>query len=482
MEIDKLKIPKSTVWDSRYPVFSARWPMPAKMALKPITDEIKVHDTAFSPIAKRNIALSILEKIDAFEKVWKKGSISPIPAEMVELRTAAQKQSATASVSNHKYDYACCVAYKVGTGKFDVNQFKAEWDSTNLKYVYNNLVEYSGLTNDEADSSLRITRMKNAILKAYQQYYADARNDQIDAKTLKIFMAPEFFFRGLKGAYDISQVSKIFTMLRDFTKDGKFKDWLFVFGTVIAASYADELLCRTCGTQGAKHFQRMGVNDFRCKTAGCVAGSVFDWRSGARIDNVALIQKGGESTDTNSFIVEKEFVSHVDFRRFSSPEALNKGKLQTGYDRVAIMDDWDVDRNIVLKGKTEFALPPTGSRDLYGGGSKFSNERMGGSIFVIDGIKVGLEICLDHLNARIPAGSGIQIQLVPSAGAFLQQFACVANGIAFNVDGGGTGTADVRINNAGGSAPENSGTLTSKSGAVTGGGEVVVYDVQPIPW
>jgi hypothetical protein len=107
---------------------------------------------------------------------------------------------------------------------------------------------------------------------------------------------------------------------------------------------------------------------------------------------------------------------------------------------------------------------------------------MGGSIFVIDGIKVGLEICLDHLNARIPAGSGIQIQLVPSAGAFLQQFACVANGIAFNVDGGGTGTADVRINNAGGSAPENSGTLTSKSGAVTGGGEVVVYDVQPIPW
>jgi hypothetical protein len=99
---------------------------------------------------------------------------------------------------------------------------------------------------------------------------------------------------------------------------------------------------------------------------------------------------------------------------------------------------------------------------------------MGGSIFTIDGIKFGLEICLDHLNQRLNPGAGVQIQLVPSAGAHLSQFACVPNGIAFNVDGLGA-KSDVRVNSAGG-APS-----ATPEPAHTTHGDITLYEAVPIP-
>jgi hypothetical protein len=72
---------------------------------------------------------------------------------------------------------------------------------------------------------------------------------------------------------------------------------------------------------------------------------------------------------------------------------------------------------------------------------------------------------------------------VPSAGASLKQFACVTNGIAFNVDGGGTGRSDVRVNDSG-VAPSASTEVDGYVEAATsgGGGKVVIYEPQPIPW
>jgi hypothetical protein len=98
---------------------------------------------------------------------------------------------------------------------------------------------------------------------------------------------------------------------------------------------------------------------------------------------------------------------------------------------------------------------------------------MGGSIFTIDGVRFGLEICLDHLNRRLRPGSGVQVQLVPSAGASLQQFACVPNGIAFNVDGG-EGTSDVRVN-------DGSGPANAKAPGFVDDGDIRLYDPVALP-
>lgn len=67
---------------------------------------------------------------------------------------------------------------------------------------------------------------------------------------------------------------------------------------------------------------------------------------------------------------------------------------------------------------------------------------MGGSVFNMDGITFGLEICLDHAatpgnrNAgRLDNAANIQIQLIPSAGMQIGTLRTVTNGIVFNVDG-----------------------------------------------
>ena len=75
--------------------------------------------------------------------------------------------------------------------------------------------------------------------------------------------------------------------------------------------------------------------------------------------------------------------------------------------------------------------------------SEFTDERMGGSIFTIDGVTLGLEICLDHAattsspaTGRLDSAANIQVQLIPSAGMDIKHLQTVPGGIVFNVDGG----------------------------------------------
>ncbi len=500
-----MPIPKYSVWLGQKDIFSKDWLGKPGMAqfgllLASVTKEVKAFEEATSPMAKRNVAVAIQERITDFEKTWKRAyGIVPLPKPLADLQAAAREQVGM-NISVHKYDYVSCIAYKVGTGKFDEALFRASWDEDSKKWEYFELVQYTGvqaakgpkkesssarrtrlMQADVLDYGMRRARMEEAIGRAFDLYQAKHGSNSNDAKTLKIFMAPEFYFRGFYGAYDISAVAEIFMGLRAFTKDAKFKDWLFVFGTVIAAYFDEALVCFKCNTVGATQFKRRTDMSWYCPAC-ADGGDVKEGRLGARIENVALIQKGGEDTDKNSYLVDKEYVSHIDFRRNVTKKALQKGQKISGFDNVAKLKDWDVDRRIELGGQTVKALPPSGSRDVGGGApSKFADERMGGSIFTIDGIKFGLEICVDHTNARIGPGTGIQIQLVPSAGASLERFACISQGIAFNVDGQGDGTCNLRINDSG-KTPEGSGTLSEDSGSVPSGGNVVVYKPHPIPY
>jgi len=107
-------------------------------------------------------------------------------------------------------------------------------------------------------------------------------------------------------------------------------------------------------------------------------------------------------------------------------------------------DWWDVANRgqiaIGAPGASATPLPVAGSRQDWSpvgrtfGASRFSDERMGGAIFEMDGIRFGLEICLDHAQNRLAGASNIQIQLVPSAGMQWQQYAVGPGGLYFGVD------------------------------------------------
>jgi hypothetical protein len=76
------------------------------------------------------------------------------------------------------------------------------------------------------------------------------------------------------------------------------------------------------------------------------------------------------------------------------------------------------------------------------GDSKFQDERMGGCVFTIDGITIGVEVCLDHdaskrkpSAGRLDHAGNIQLQLIPSYGMSIKQLRTIDRGIVFNVDG-----------------------------------------------
>jgi hypothetical protein len=99
-----------------------------------------------------------------------------------------------------------------------------------------NLYCYVGLSDDSADVSQRLEVMKAAVERALQA-------SDPDPSVLKVFIAPEFFWRGRDGAYVVDKaevsscgpVCQILAGLEEIAADPRFKHWLFLFGTIVAA-------------------------------------------------------------------------------------------------------------------------------------------------------------------------------------------------------------------------------------------------------
>jgi hypothetical protein len=104
---------------------------------------------------------------------------------------------------------------------------------------------YMGHKHSKWDVEDRLAIMTDAVEKAYD--LSDKSHD-----TLKIFVAPEFFFRGRNGAYVYdnpnatflfndedgkcrAEVCDILWTLENYVAQKRFKDWLFLFGTAIVA-------------------------------------------------------------------------------------------------------------------------------------------------------------------------------------------------------------------------------------------------------
>jgi hypothetical protein len=232
--------------------------------------------------------------------------------------------------------------------------------------------------------------------------------------TLKVFMAPEFPYRGKGGAYmhdlingwtkkppdefnlkldnfpvgvkySFDSFAGLFGYLKSFAAERRFNDWLFVFGTAISASFPAKL-----------------------KTNG---GWVLDSTKMGEIYNTALIQRGGEGNTNDTYASRKRYISGIDF-------------IKSQYN---------------AKGFTLGDVVPADRLDL----EPNESNREGSATFTINGINdkdgqpimFGLEVCLDHLisTARKPATGRnswgrirtadkyVKIQLVPSGGMVLQQ-------------------------------------------------------------
>jgi hypothetical protein len=340
--------------------------------------------------------------------------------------------------------------------------------------------DYMGYDDPAQDVEARCRQMIAAIQAAISKYETDVKPAvRDDSKTLKLFMAPEFYFRGKAGAYTtdllIGVEAKphrgwwdrltgsgkgtpgIMDHLRVETQ--KHPDWLFVLGTFVVGSEETGVACRNAVHSAAWMVPDVAAWDpskrvltcphcrgqlwcAKCKTLLTVFKPQTNppkyWnadrdyhcpkckrRAGFReavnsivIDNYAMVQKGGYSTGDgiHDYCTQKEYVSDQDFHQ-DKPS-------RKGY---KLFGKW-----------RERSGPPKNYDGQTADPRK--QERMGGSVFTMDGITFGLEICLDHHEHRLvnsEANNRIQIQLIPSAAMTIESAgdACMANGWLFNVDG-----------------------------------------------
>lgn len=224
------------------------------------------------------------------------------------------------------------------------------------------------------DIEARVEYLKKVINIAYDQ--VKSSNDDV----LKIFIAPEFLFRGVAGAYVLDllngwghapeefgikgmRISEnwpgLFGLMDMFLEDEKFKNWLFVIGSAIGASFP-------------------------------VNNGVIDTNSG-EVYNCAYIKLGGYNDENSRHICRKHYMSDIDFLWHTYYITHNIDKVSH------LLEDVD-DQSLADGSKFQFDQ------------IEVNNRRM----------KFGLEICLDHsMGVLRNAQSKVDIQLVPSCGMML---------------------------------------------------------------
>lgn len=107
-------------------------------------------------------------------------------------------------------------------------QVKA-YDYKQVQYLAFNVrppAPYAG----DADHDTDIAARCDAMIEAVQ--IAKAKSNAAP-DILKIFMAPEFYFRGLEGAYPVERIESIMPKLRLESDKIEYADWMFVFGSAI---------------------------------------------------------------------------------------------------------------------------------------------------------------------------------------------------------------------------------------------------------
>jgi hypothetical protein len=410
--------------------------------LKPIDDLIELYAKAWSAMAKRNVIVDLYRAINT----WRLAH-NAVPPAIIALDRLVQQLYRTMP-SARKYSDVICTGWRTGCNYNANTKLTSPKISDNPDYF-----RYS--ETDAIDMGVKCIAMAAAIRAASSSILLNKLTD--NAQTLKIFMAPEFYFRGVNGAYSPDLVSRIVPRLVADLGAG-WDDWLFVFGTAVAAIEDTVTFCRTCGLGNSKIKFERDVADPRKTKPKCerdlggaphLTGSYI---YGAEVQNVALIHHAGES-----HLVAKEYISDKDYK---------DGRVTVQSGAVPV---------------SRIVLPSQGSSSARSRiKSVFDDERMGGCILNVAGLTIGIEVCLDHTKPggggrATPSSGTIQILLIPSYGKSIGDgLYCRAGGVAFNVDGRGLGTSDMRLNGPG---------VTQRFSSVvpSGRGAIDIWKPVPIP-
>jgi hypothetical protein len=150
------------------------------LAMAKLRADLVTFEDTWSEMAMRNLMA------DLVRNVGKLRAAAPVPLQALcsDVERTLDTLMRGHSPSRARYDNVVCLGYRV----------KTVGDA------------YSGATSDWADMKARCDDLITAIRNAHQLVSANGNHNN-DPKMLKVFMAPEFFFRGKNGAYEHSVVT-----------------------------------------------------------------------------------------------------------------------------------------------------------------------------------------------------------------------------------------------------------------------------------
>ena len=228
-----------------------------------------------------------------------------------------------------------------------------------------------------------VARRTEIMIEAIERAFASEHWDR-SPSTLKIVLLPEFFWRGKQGAYRIEPGLENVThptahwIFHRFAHE-RFKHWLIIDGTVVMAQAADERYVRMS--------QRPDENV-----------SYF---------NFAPVHVGGTNL---TYLKFKRFISGIDFIR-ARPEGSRMVPAPARNSR-------DFCRKHPNSNGCIYRRLPEALLKRLGFGHDIE---LPNGLLTVGGLKIGLEICLDHAmgvlcNGTLAQDELVDVQLVVSAG------------------------------------------------------------------
>jgi len=271
---------------------------------------------------------------------------------------------------------------------------------------------YLGNTRDLSEDVHHRARIVEEVLhKLKNDAFTEEPEIDRNSNVLKIVMLPEFFWRGPFGVYSIKDLYddteddskdgiliQVGDRLRAIISDDAFADYLFVAGTVLAAQPTDPQMNLTQALEDARNIMYY---------------------------NFAKMIKGGKG-HSHSYFVQKRYISGADF--------LSRARLPN-----------PSDEDMHLYGDATLPLQET----LIKRGDTIVSH----NVVEIDGIRFGIEICLDHRMGQLynniqlyENGQLVDVHLITSAGMAIERGPnpIVPGGVVYLSDGEASSAACLR--------------------------------------
>ncbi len=342
---------------------------------------------------------------------------------------------------------------------------------------------YAGLPDDNEDLSARINLMKQSIQTAILSKKTD-----LSKETLKIFVFPEFFMRGVLGAYysaypyfaETILTDQFKNVLLDLKKTGmEFgEDYLFVLGTILTTNSKidyhkePEASLYQTGDHLLDVYYRLhpaekasdGILTSNPDTGISSLLKALDGKHARSLTDKMQDAAGGNSDDAYADILKKT-LDYCDAH--ASLEIGNRCIIISGadillegtgslsgpaYEPVIVQKQNKSKEDFILNYSNSSQVTPLPkylqtTTKYYGiDTSEGENKKCpadGRAIFEYNGLKIGVDICLDHSRQRLVhhlykhPDDYVDVQIVTSCGMSVRANAVIVRekGLVFNCDG-----------------------------------------------